>query len=94
MIERLALQGLTDHFGRDFLRFLAIPSQNEDMAEANNRAHTIDMDSWEERSFLMDAIDNSQTAAVRDGGRAANIALFQCSSWEDERQRVEDMLAL
>lgn len=59
------------------------------MWRPNTRALTIDMNCWEERSFVMEAVDSSQTAAMKDGGRAAYIAIFGSSSWEYKRRRVE-----
>ena len=41
----------------------------------------------------MEAVDSSQTAAMKDGGRAAYIAIFRNSSWEGKRRRMEDKLA-
>ena len=86
-------QEIIDHFGCQFIIFLRCSAGLVNMAKANSPAHTLSIGMpWEERFFIMEAIDNLQPDAVREGGRVAYLALFGSRSWEGELKRVYDVL--
>lgn len=43
---------------------------------------------WAERYFIMEAIDNLEPEAVREGAQSAYLEFFGRGSWEEEWKRM------
>ncbi len=89
----VALQEITDHFGRDFGDFLETNAWlRESMrASADRPTYTVSRDMpWAERFLLVRAIDKISIPTLREGGRVAYLLLFGGRSWEAEKRKFAD----
>ena len=113
-LMEIDLQELTERFGCQFTSFLGSNAGMADMAKTEVFGSNAGMSAnaicpqhtlsvvmpWAERYFIMEAIDNIQPEAVREGAQSAYLELFGSRSWEDEWNRVRtgcatcDMLAV
>ena len=71
------MQGVKGAFGQDIFSVIQLDKKNEDIAEANQNAHTLKiLSSPEEKSFLLDIIDCAKTKAAKEGSSAAFCYIF------------------